>query len=354
MGFEYFNQLQVYSNNVKQVEKLIEEVNFLKPDNILDVDKILPRPEDLIEINSSGEFFSTKSRAYLISKYGNYDLIHSIIHNWSVGYDSKEILSKIPEIRNVYSFWTRNLPASISLDHIARQYPDIEFVLHINLDLVEEYYNAPDERTRYYYRAHGDLISGYEDYSLPAPESLLSEPRDEICFSNCLEVYSNNAKQVDEFIEMANFMEPNMNQCIHQILPRPEELLIIGSYMEFYSTKSAAYLISKYGGYDLIHSAIHNRSIGRDVKTVFSEIPEIRNIYEFKTKDSSMRDLISHCASSFPDLKFRLDHYCYRNGIKNIFRAHGDICSLETDGRIGSDRDCYIQRDIGGDGEEKL
>jgi hypothetical protein len=358
MAFEYVNQLQVYSNNVKQVEEFVEKVNFQEPGDNLEIAKILSCPEELIEINSSGEFLSTKSGAYLIFKYGNYDLIHSIIHNRSVGYNFKEILSKIPEIRNVYTFWTRNLPANLWLDGIARQYPDIDFVLHIKLDMCDEYYSEPGECTRHYYRAHGDLRSGYENYALPSPDYLFSRRRydddKEICFSNCLEVYSNNVKQFDKFIEIAKFMGPNMDQYTDQILPRPEELLIIDSCMDIFSTKSAAYLISKYGSYDLIHSIIHKRSIGRDVKTVFSEIPEIRNIYEFGTKDSLTRDLLSHCASSFPDLKFRLDYYGHKNGVNNIFRAHGDICSLETDERIGSDREYYVQRDIGGGGEEKL
>jgi hypothetical protein len=350
MGIEYFNRLQVYSNNVKQFDKFVEKLDFQEPNRDLGIHKILPHPEELIEINSSGEFLSTKSGAYLIYNYGNYDLIHSIIHSRSVGYDSKEILSKIPEIRNAYSYYTSSLPWSLWLDDIARQYPDLKLAL---------YFYDPCGECAGYYRAQGDLISGYENYTSPAPESLFSvrcsheshiqskcrveieDEKKEISFLIYLEVYTNNVKQFDEFIEIANFMELNINEHTEKILPCPEELFSIGLYKDTYSTDSAGYLISKYGNYDLINSIIHNRSIGRDVKTVFSEIPEIRNSYKFGTKNSSMRDLISHYASSFPDIKFRLNYSNCKNSIKNIFRAHGDICSLETYGRIGSDRDCY-------------
>jgi hypothetical protein len=350
MGLEYFNTLQVYGNNHKQFDKFLEKVNFQKSNDNLETHKILPRPEELIQKDSSGEFLSTKSGAYLISKYGSYDLIHSIKHNCSVGYDSKEIISKIPEIRNVYSYSTSHLPASLWLDEIARQYPDLKFVLY--------FYEPAVERAGYY-RAQGDLISGYEHYTPPAPESLFSvrcshEPhiqskclleteneKKEVCFFNDLEIYGSDVKQLDEFIKIANNMDISLNQHTEKILPRPEELLMIDSGINFFSTQSAGYLISKYGSSDLIHSITRDRSIGRDAKTVFFEIPEIRNRYKFVTKNPSTRDLITHCASLFPGLKFTLSYFSCRNDYKNIFRAHGEICSLESYETIGSSRNCF-------------
>ena len=324
----HFKSTAIMSNSLINLSM---KLDFQEPNRDLCIHKILPHPEELIEINSSGEFLSTKTGAYLIYNYGNYDLIHSIIHSRSVGYDSKEILSKIPEIRNAYSFDTRGLPWSLWLDDIARQYPDLKLALY--------FYEPVVERAGYY-RAQGDLISGYEHYTPPAPESLFSvrcshEPhiqskclleteneKKEVCFFNDLEVYGSDAKQFDKFIKIANNMDISLNQHTEKILPRPEELLMIDSVMNFFSTQSAGYLISRYGSSDLIHSIIRDRSIGRDVKTVFFEIPEIRNRYKFVTKNPSTRDLITHCASLFPGLKFTLSYFSCRNDYKNrIFRG---------------------------------
>jgi hypothetical protein len=350
MGIEYFNTLQVYSNNLRQFDKFAEKFDFQEPNRDLRIHKILPHPEELIEISSSGEFLPTKSGAYLIYNYGNYDLIHSIIHNKSVGYESKEILSQIPEIRNVYEYSTRHVPACWWLDGVARQYPDLKFVL---------YFDEPFEERAGYYRAQGDLISGYEHYTPPALESLFSlrcshdshiqskclleteDEKKEVCFLNDLEVYGSDVKQFDKFIKIANDMDINLNQHTENILPHPEELFLIDTYTGTYSTKSAAYLISKHGNYDLINLIIHDRATGRDVETVFSEIPEIRNSHIFMTKNTPACGLISHCASLFPDLKFTLNCFSCRDKCKSIFRVHGETCSLESHETIGSSRNCF-------------
>jgi hypothetical protein len=350
MGIEYDNELEVYSNNVKQFEKFVEKVNFQKPNSNLSIHKILPNPDELIEINSSGESLSTKSAAYLISTYGNYDLIQSIIHNRSVGYDSKEIFSKIPVIRQVYAHSTRGLPASLWLDDIARHYPDLNFVLYFNELFVER---------AGYYRAQGDLISGYEHYTLPVAESRLfvrcsheshihskclletENENKEVCFYITLEVYGNDVKQFDKFIKIANHMDIDLNQHTEKILPHPEEFFSIDFYKDTYSTKSAAYLISKYGNCDLINLIIHDRAIGRDVKTVFSELPEIRNSYKFVTKNTQTLYLIRHFGNLFPDLKFTLSYSSCMNHSNYIFRAQGETCNLESYEPIGSSRNCF-------------
>ena len=89
-----------------------------------------------------------------------------------------------------------------------------------------------------------------------------------------------NLKNLPEHLTSSN----EINQHTEKILPHPKEIFTIDPYKNIFPTASAAYLILKYGNYDLIHSIIHERSIGRDVKSVFSEIPEIRNSYVFGTK----------------------------------------------------------------------
>ncbi len=141
---------------------------------------------------------------------------------------------------------------------------------------------------------------------------------------NKLEIYSNNKKQLKEFIKKGIDPENESDLSLKELYPCPGELLQISTTCEGIDPKKEVKLKKKYGVSNAYYWRVCCWGTKWDIEAHMTDVTGNSICYVFESAWGPPIKWLIYVAKLFPDLEFKLKYISIEAGFRGVFEAHGE------------------------------